>query len=279
LEKAASLRYSAPYGVSERDQVETLRALLEAGVGPKNRYDEGLTALMLVARGDSDPLEAVKTLLERSAEVNAKCDCSVCDPRMGSQGCTALMIAAMRGHRDSLSVLLDRGAHVDDKTDANRTALMLTGNADIVRVLLERGADPNIPDNQGKTALMWAVDSFGAGLAGVQALLKGGADVRAKDTEGKTALGYAAVAGNDEIVGTLLDTGADINAKTDKAMTPLMLATINGHSHIVRDLVKRGASLNGQNYAGKTALQLAQERLKGEVRDEIIHLLRRGGAK
>jgi len=279
LEKVADSRYSSPYNISEQAQVETLRVLLEAGADPNARYAEELTPLMLVVRSDSEPLAAVKTLIKHGADVNAKCDCSACDPRSGSHGCGALLIAASKGHRDTVMALLDKGARVNDQTDANRTALMLTGKADIVRTLLQKGADPNIQDSEGKTALMWAVDAFGAGLDGVQALLERGADVNAQDGQQLTVLSYAAAAGEADIVRTLLDNGADINAKTDKDMTPLMLATINGHAHVVRDLVTRGAALGGQNYAGKTVLQLAQERLQGETRDEIVHLLKAAGAK
>ena len=51
--------------------------------------------------------------------------------------------------------LLDAGAHVDDRDDRGRTALMIAaegGHADIAALLLARGADPSLKDKAGKRA-------------------------------------------------------------------------------------------------------------------------------
>jgi ankyrin repeat protein len=54
-----------------------------------------------------------------------------------------------------VSYLVDTGAHIDDRDDRGRTALMTAaeGNhADIAKLLLERGADPSLRDKAGKSA-------------------------------------------------------------------------------------------------------------------------------
>ena len=277
LEAAANSRYwGERSNTSESGQLETLRALLARGVNPNSRYSEGLTALMLVVRGESESPAAVKALIERGADIHAKCDCSVCDPRSGSHGCNALMIAAELGHREIVAMLLDKGASVGDKTDQGRTALMLTRNGDVARALLRKGAPPDLRDDGGRTALIWATLEGSTDVA--QALIDAGAGAGTgkdiADNEGLTALAWAVVDGRNDIFQMLLAKGADTSRKTVKGMTPLMLATINGRADIVRALLQRGVSRSDRNLAGKTALDLAHERLQGPVRDEIAYALK-----
>jgi ankyrin repeat protein len=54
-----------------------------------------------------------------------------------------------------VSYLLDAGAHIDDRDDRGRTALMVAaegGHAEIANLLLVRGADPSLKDKAGKRA-------------------------------------------------------------------------------------------------------------------------------
>ncbi|HEU0200816.1 MAG TPA: ankyrin repeat domain-containing protein [Burkholderiaceae bacterium] len=279
LKAAADSRYWGSHSsVTEAGQLETLRALLESGVDPNTRDAEGLTPLMLVVRGRTESPAAIKALLDRGADVHAKCDCSACDPRSGSQGCNALMIAASVGHREIVQILLGAGARVNDKTEQGHTALMLTERSDIVRTLLQWGADPDMRDDHGRTALIWAARENVPDEA-VAALIGAHANMQFEDSQGLTALGWAAIQGRTAVVRALLDSGADLNRKSAAGMTPLMLATINGRTDIVRLLVERRASLNELNRAGKTAMQLAHERLKGDTRDEVVYMLRKAGAK
>lgn len=280
LRAAADSRYWGPQSnVEQKEQLETLSLLLQRGVDVNSRNEEGLTALMLAARGEADPVAAVKTLLERGADIHARCNCSQCDPRSGSQGCTALMIAASRGHRDCVRLLLDHGAKVDEATDAKRTALMLTTDAQVVRALLEKGADVNLRDAEGMTALMYAIRDPRAESEAVEALLSGGAKVDTQDESGRTALTWAAIGGRADVVRALLSKHAALNPKTNTGRTPLALAAINGRIEVVRQLTQAGARLNEKDSSGKTALELAQEQLKGETRDEIVHLLRTTAAR
>ena len=55
----------------------------------------------------------------------------------------------------SFRYLLDAGAHIDDRDDRGRTALMIAaegGHAEIADLLLARGADPSLKDKAGKRA-------------------------------------------------------------------------------------------------------------------------------
>jgi ankyrin repeat protein len=54
-----------------------------------------------------------------------------------------------------VAYLLDTGAHIDDRDDRGRTALMIAaegGHAAIAGLLLTRGADPSLKDKAGKRA-------------------------------------------------------------------------------------------------------------------------------
>ena len=91
-------------------------------------------------------------LLDHGVDVNA---------RYGND-LTALMWAAgyssEAGIKDVVEVmtlLLDRGAQIDDQDNRGRTALMIAaelGHAAAVDLLLARGADKTLKDKQGKTA-------------------------------------------------------------------------------------------------------------------------------
>jgi len=53
------------------------------------------------------------------------------------------------------SYLLDAGAHIDDRDDRGRTALMIAaegGHEEIAELLMARGADASLKDKAGKRA-------------------------------------------------------------------------------------------------------------------------------
>jgi ankyrin repeat protein len=54
-----------------------------------------------------------------------------------------------------MDLLLDRGAHIDDRDNRGRTALMIAAELNheaAVDLLLARGADKSLRDKQGKSA-------------------------------------------------------------------------------------------------------------------------------
>ena len=130
--------------------------------------------------------------------------------------------------------LLEKGANVNAMSDG-RTALVLAairGHEAVVQLLLENGADVNA-DEMGRTVLMWA--AFGGHEVVVRLLLENGADVNAKGDERTgyrgTALMLAAEIGHEAVVRLLLENGADINAKWD-GETAFGLASRSGHDAV-----------------------------------------------
>jgi ankyrin repeat protein len=54
-----------------------------------------------------------------------------------------------------VSYLLDKGAHIDDRDNRGRTALMIAaegGHSELAALLAARGADPSLKDKAGKRA-------------------------------------------------------------------------------------------------------------------------------
>lgn len=117
------------------------------------RVRAGLSALLILmgavawANPDEDLLEAidqqqverVRSLLNEDADVHAR----------NVWGDTALMRAAKSGNLEMMSMLLDRGAAVDDSNyEIGYTALTFAamgGHIEATRLLLRAGADPNRP--------------------------------------------------------------------------------------------------------------------------------------
>ena len=108
---------------------------------------DGHTALMDAAKeGD---VEAVKDLLHRGAEVDAK----------SSKGKTALHYAAANGRLDVVNLLISSGADLNARDRDWHTPLMLSaiyGCNHTVQSLLNNGADPNAKTLAGTTAMAYA---------------------------------------------------------------------------------------------------------------------------
>ena len=165
--------------VANGDTTE-VESLLDKGVSPDSKADDGKTLLMLAAYlGHAD---IVELLIDKGADVNAK----------DQDGKTALMYATEKGNVEITKLLLKNGADPNIADNNGKTALMYAvekGNVEITKLLLENGADPNIIDNNGKTALMYTAEKGNVEIA--KLLLENGANLNAIDNNGKTALQIA----------------------------------------------------------------------------------------
>jgi ankyrin repeat protein len=81
-------------------------------------------------------------------------------PAGGNGGITALILATREGGLESMKVLLDAGAPINQQSANGNTALIvaaMNGNAETINYLLERGADVNLANAQGWTPLYLTV--------------------------------------------------------------------------------------------------------------------------
>jgi ankyrin repeat protein len=241
---------------SETPSVETIKQLLDKGAEVNAKTDEGTALMMAVRRGHT---QIVKLLLAAGAQVDAKHrlgDSALImsagrsipemnppsgqplpppaseimslllaggsDPNfIGQWGHTALMEANTAA---KVKLLLTHGAHVNDRDEMSKTALVHAvdrGAVEVVEALLQAGADASIPDEKGTTALMYALQepspynregSPEQRLEAARLLLKGKiGDVNAQNENGETSLMRAVDLGAVEVVKSLLDRGANVN--------------------------------------------------------------------
>ena len=124
-------------------------------------------------------VDAVRVLLAHGAHVNAR-------ERWKQQ--TALMWAAHEGNAETVKLLVDAGARLDDRSIFGWTPLLFAarqGQVDAIKALLAAGADINetLPDKT--SALITAIQGLNYEAAGV--LLENGIDPNAAG-QGWTAL-------------------------------------------------------------------------------------------
>jgi ankyrin repeat protein len=111
--------------------------------------DTSSQLFLAVENGHSDMLEAM--LSKKGARLNV---------RENLFGMTALHVAASKGDKTIVELLLTRGADIEAREDTGRTPLhtaAFRGYHEIVELLLLKGAKVNAQTNDGKTPLDWAI--------------------------------------------------------------------------------------------------------------------------
>ena len=235
-------------------------------------------------------LRIVRLLIDRGADLEAK----YANER------TSLLYAMSYGDKETVALLIARGANVNGKGRLGRSPLHLVRTTDIAASLISKGANVNAKDNNGWTPLHGA--AFCRYHAIVELLVAKGADVRAEDMEGRTPL-HVTTAGDTvelliaqganvnardaagltplhrtsqkETIQALLAHGADLNAKYGDGETALHMAVRRNNGYLVRFLVGEGADVRAKNKDGKTPLDVAVEM----GRNYIADFLRKHGAK
>lgn len=166
-------------------------------------------------KGDA---QAVKLLLDRGADVNAK----------DSDGRTALTEAAFYGHAEVVKVLLAGGADIfAKKNDGQTVTAMAAGHKDIAEMIDREMRLLEIAGKGDNKTLKEYLDK--------------GVYVNVKDPAGRTPLIEATWYNHPETVKLLLDKGADPNAKKTDGVTPLAIAAGKGYNDIADMLRKAGA--------------------------------------
>ena len=174
-------------------------------------------------------VDVVRSLIHRSADLNAKCQDRV--DHLIYVMWTPLHVAIQKEHRDIVLLLLEGGADSETLNSRNETALYFAssrGCDDIVRQLISHGADLNA-ECQGSVGLninvTWTalhLASYKGKAAITRTLLEHGANPNAPDTKGATAL-HLAIRGSGKVIDVelLLEYGANADVRDKKGWTPL----------------------------------------------------------
>ena len=164
-------------------------------MGLRDIFKRKTTSKFLFDAVKKPDLNGVKKYLKKGGDVNAL---------ENSEGFTALIYAAARGHKD------------------------------IARVLLDYRADLDVRDSYGYNALMYAVD--GGYKEILRMLLDAGAAADLKNNSGTTALAIAVKKGREDIVQLLLDHGADMDSPNNDGITPRLLAA---RDRVIADIFEK----------------------------------------
>ncbi|XP_011644228.1 protein TANC2 isoform X3 [Pogonomyrmex barbatus] len=250
--------------------VKVSRLLLLAGASPNHitEYLGNAPALCMYAHEGS--VEMVSLLLEFGADVELT----------NSQGCTALSLAAARGHCDVVRRLAAAGAslgHVDTAGQCPLVHAARHGRLSVVGYLLACDwvpASENKAENDAleigreEAAQQAVVAAASQGHEAVVEYLLDMAEVivdRPDTLIGETALTIAAANGSTATVSALLARGANPTAVNAKGLSPLMLAAREGHWGTAERLLQGDISINTdtvslleqRDLVGRTALMLA----------------------
>ena len=195
---------------------------------------------------------------------------------------TALNYSILSENVEGVSILLNAGANIDNRSDYLHDAIEVN-NLNIVKLLVNKGVDINQiakEENgtyyyEGRSPLSLAVFKENADI--VKFLLLHDANVNMDEEP----ILYTAVNWYDNykkssinIIKLLLDAGADIDVRYS-GNTPLITAIKKGYAEVVKLLIEYGADVNYADKKGKKPLYYA---INISKKNEIIKLLVDEGA-
>ena len=236
-----------------------VKTVLDAGADPNAANDAGVTPLMWAV---SD-IDKARMLVEAGADVRAR----------SLDGRSPILAAAsLRGNRDVVALLLDRGASAAAPGSNAITPLIEAakrGDEQMVRLLLERGADVA---RSGAAALAFATR---AGCDGCAAAIS--ATLTPAQLTRALVLDATPQGGTLTHAESLLERGATATARNPLGFPVIVLASAFGKAAVpaVAALLAHGADVNALGPGGETALTLA--RRAGVT--PLIDALTRAGAK
>ena len=178
--------------------------------------------------------------------------------RRVDDGWTPLHSAAHWGHKETVELLINKGANVNAKDSKHKETPLYNaasaGHRQVAELLIDKGADVNAKRDLGRLQL--------------------------------TPLYAAASEGHKELVELLIANGADVNPKDDNVMAPLNAAVELGHKEVVELLIAKGADVNG-DMGGSIPLDLVALMKSQSGLDlatingltEIADILRKHGGK
>ena len=278
LSKENQSRFDTLRRAVSRDDMATIRLLLECGIDVNVKSKDGRTALMVASSE-----EVAGLLLEAGADLNA----------VASNGQTALHALVRTGTRTK--TLLNSGANIRAVDDDGRTVVhaaigsFLAADTakkrkrmqTIVEELLVAGCDPSVTDIEGNNALhellkddpsdLYLCESFVPGeLADMASTLaKSISNLNGRNTDGESPLHLAAKCLEyGECIQTLIANGGSVNFENNHQETPLHLAVSQDNTLAMEILLQHEADPNILDVLGHTPLHRAIDAIEHQRWDD-----------
>ena len=149
-------------------------------------------------------------------------------------------------------------------------AAVSTGNITAVKMLLDAGAKTDLRDGN-TTPLMVVAFSKNYDPEMVATLLNAGADVNAKNNLGATALIHAVIAGNDEMIKTLVAAGAKTDVIDNDNFDLLSLAVQEGHANLCRQFLNSSSDIERKLTVSTYVLALHADKI-GKIEEFTLFI-------
>ncbi|KAJ0418603.1 ankyrin repeat-containing domain protein [Aspergillus carlsbadensis] len=254
---------------SATGNIEIVNCLLAAGADV-DFFDEHYgNSIQVAAAAGHD--EVVRVLADAGVDANAP---------SGDRG-TALVAAAQNGHTEIAELLFELGVPSGNTYEMDNAVMVAArkGFTETVKLLVDQGACMDDISNLATYPKCSALEAAAAKshLETVKLLLDLGADVN-YENEGEygTALIAAILCDkpNSEIIAALLDAGADVNAAVDVAPSAggcaLGAAIFRDDYDLCVDLISRGADVNQTHGVSYNCLQLVARHEKHRLLDLLV---------
>jgi ankyrin repeat protein len=233
-----------------RSRLETGRLLIERGADIEIRNNWGRTPLLIVAR-ETGNVDMAGMLIEAGAEVNLR----------DEGGESPLDLAAWRGFRDLVNLLLDEGAELPPagSVEAQYLAMFAAekGLDRLFNLCVDAGVDLALRNENDGSLLHSA--SQGGSTAVVSRLLDEGFDPNEVDRYGRTPLHYAAELGRQDVARILLKKGSDIDARSLSGETAFNTAVWVKRKEMAEFLAKAGANTEERHFPTLTGDFMGQD--------------------
>ncbi|MGB2866682.1 MAG: ankyrin repeat domain-containing protein [Sedimentisphaerales bacterium] len=180
----------------------------------------------------------VKRLLSEGKDVNSR----------DSEGQTPLHLAANRGHKEMVEVLIANGADIEARENRYSSTPLLNaavrGRKEVVELLLSKGADIEGKNSDGLTPLNLTA-AYGTAIHTeiIQLLLDRGADIESRSYGDCTPLQASVAVGRKGVAELLLAHGAKLDVISRHWGTPAHHAMRDNHPDLVRWCISKGIDI------------------------------------
>ena len=196
--------------------------------------------------------------------------------RFGSDGATAMMIAADFNKDDAVNAYLDLGAYASEQDNNGLTVFAhaaKNNSIDVINTLIDKAPENiNNIDNNSKTPLMYAVENNRE--LSFNALLTAGAATNIQDINGWSVMHYAVMAENNVILNALISNNSDLTIiRNHSQENPFMLAAKENKTTSLDSFIADSninSYINDVNGNNMTALMLASEAGNHEIIRKLL---------